>query len=136
MSESPGRVNRGLVQATRSSAATLLATGCTRLELLGNELQEEKLRAIRMAMVSLLMVLCLVFAIILAVALLVVVYWDSRVSLLGGLSALFLAACVFLYLALRRSLKSARPLFAASIDQLGEDLRHLKGAVRNESKAD
>jgi uncharacterized membrane protein YqjE len=98
MSESPGRVSRGLVQATRSSAATLLATGRTRLELLGNELQEEKLRAIRLAIASLLMVLCLVLAIILAVALLVVVYWDSRVSLLGGLSALFLAACVFLYL--------------------------------------
>ncbi|MEF8699521.1 MAG: phage holin family protein [Candidatus Accumulibacter sp. UW20] len=136
MSESPGRVSGGFVQASRNSAATLLASGRTRLELLGNELREEKLRAIRLAIASLLVILCLVLAIILAVALLVVVYWDNRVPLLAGLSALFLAACVFLYLPLRRSLRSGRPLFAASIDQLGEDLRHLKGVVRNESKAD
>ena len=122
--------------ATKNSAATLLAAGRTRLELLGNEIREEKLHALRLLFLSQIFAFCLMVGTILAVALLIVVFWDHRVLLLGGFVASFFVVGGFAYVALRRSLHSDRRLFSASIAELGEDLRQLKGAARNESATD
>lgn len=122
--------------ATKNSAATLLAAGRTRLELLGNEIREEKLHALRLLLLSQIFAFCLMVGTILAVALLIVVFWDHRVLLLGGFVASFFVVGGFAYVALRRSLHSDRRLFSASIAELGEDLRQLKGAARNESATD
>ncbi|MBK7952806.1 MAG: phage holin family protein [Candidatus Accumulibacter sp.] len=134
MSETP--VSGGLLAATRNSAATLLATGRTRLELLGNEIKEEKLRAVRVVLLSQVAAFCLMIGTILAVGLLIVVFWDNRLLVLGGFIAFFWAAGGFAYVALRRSLSSTRKPFASSIAELGEDLRQLRGAARNESGTD
>jgi len=61
----------GLFAAARNSAATLLTAGRTRLELLGNEIKEEKLRAVHLLLVSQLLAFCLALGTILGVALLV-----------------------------------------------------------------
>lgn len=122
--------------ATKNSAATLLAAGRTRLELLGNEIREEKLHALRLLLLSQIFAFCLMVGTILAVALLIVVFWDHRVLVLGGFVASFFVVGGFAYVALRRSLHSDRRLFSASIAELGEDLRQLKGAARNESATD
>ena len=122
--------------ATKNSAATLLAAGRTRLELLGNEIREEKLHALRLLLLSQIFEFCLMVGTILAVALLIVVFWDHRVLVLGGFVASFFVVGGFAYVALRRSLHSDRRLFSASIAELGEDLRQLKGAARNESATD
>jgi len=134
MSEAPG--SGGLLAATKNSAATLLAAGRTRLELLGNEIREEKLHALRLLFLSQIFAFCLMVGTILAVALLIVVFWDHRVLVLGGFVASFFVVGGFAYVALRRSLHSDRRLFSASIAELGEDLRQLKGAARNESATD
>jgi uncharacterized membrane protein YqjE len=49
---SAGRAGRGLFTGTRNGALALLGSGRTRLELLGNELKEEKLRAVRLLLWS------------------------------------------------------------------------------------
>ncbi len=134
MSETPG--SGGLLAATRNSAATLLASGRTRLELLGNEIKEEKLRAVRLLLLSQLMAFCLMVGTILTIGLLIVVFWDSRAQLLGAFMVLFFVAGGVAYVALRRSLSSSKRIFAASISELAEDLRQLKGAAGNESGTD
>ncbi len=136
MSETPGSTGGGLLAATRNSAATLLATGRTRLELLGNEIREEKLRAVSLLLLTQVAAFCLMLGTILAVALLVVLFWDDRVGLLGGLTAVFLAGSGWAYLAVKRSLRGSGGLFTASVTELGEDLRQLKGAARGESATD
>ena len=48
MSDMQGGENSGLFAALKNIAATLLVSGKTRLELLGNEIEEEKLRAMQL----------------------------------------------------------------------------------------
>lgn len=134
MSETPA--SGGLLAATRNSAATLLASGRTRLELLGNEIREEKLRAVHLLLLSQAVAFCLMISLILAIALLVVVFWDSRVFVLGGFTALFALIDSFAYIALRRAMRRGQSIFATSIAQLGEDLQQLRTAAGNESRPD
>lgn len=126
----------GLLAAATRSAATLLASGRTRIELLGNELHEEKLRAVSLLLVSLAVAFCLMFGTMLAITLLLVVFWDTRVVLLGGFTVLFFAIGGLTYLALKRALRAPRSIFRASLAELGEDIRQLRGAVGNESTTD
>ena len=136
MSESASSASGGLLAATRNSAATLLATGRTRLELLANEISEEKLRAVHLLLLSQVAAFCLMVATILAIGLLLVLFWDNRLAILGGLTAFFLAGSCLAYLALRRTMTRSNRLFAASISELGKDLRQLQGAAGNESRPD
>ena len=52
MGERPGGETGGLLSALKNIAATLLASGRTRLELLSNEIEEGKLRVIELGMLD------------------------------------------------------------------------------------
>jgi len=130
MSQTPG--SGGLLAATKNSAATLLASGRTRLELLGNEIKEEKLRAVRILLLAAVLAISLMVGTLLLVGLLTIVFWDNRVPLLCGLTGFFLLLAGFSYAALRRSMRTGTGIFSASIAALGEDLGQLKGASGNE----
>ena len=73
----------GLFAGATNGATALLATGRTRLELLGNELKEEKLRAVRLLLLSQMLAFCAALGTVLLVALLVVVYWENRAIVLA-----------------------------------------------------
>jgi uncharacterized membrane protein YqjE len=79
---------------------------------------------------------CLALGTILLVGLLVIVYWDQRVVILASGSVLFIAGSGLAYLALQRAMRRPDHLFAASLAQLEEDLRQLKRAAGDESRAD
>lgn len=136
MGNIPGSGSGGLLAATKNSAATLLASGRARLELLGNEIREEKIHAVSILLLAQMVAFCLMVGSILTVLLLVVLFWDNRVVVLGGFTALFLAGGGFAYLSLRRSMSDPRRIFASSISELEEDLRQLKGTAGNESRTD
>ena len=136
MSETPGSASGGLLAATRNSAATLLAIGRTRLELLGNDLKEEKLRAVRVLLLSQVLAFSLMVGTILAITLLVFVFWDNRVLLLSSFTVISLASGGIAYAALRRALRTDHQPLAASVAELAEDLRQMKGAASNESRSD
>lgn len=129
---------RGVGQHTRffaslkGIAATLLTTGRTRLELLGNELEEEKLRAIRQLLMAQAMVFCFGVGVLLLVALLAVLFWDSKVLVIGGCATLFILLGGFFFRALLGTTQRSKPAFASSLAELEEDLRQLKAAARNE----
>ena len=82
-----------LFNALRSIAATLLASGKTRLELLGNELAEEKIRFVRLLVFALAMVFCFAFGALVAVAGVTALSMDmvprtSRAQALDALSSM------------------------------------------------
>ncbi len=133
---SAGRSGRSLFAGTRNGAIALLGTGRTRLELLGNELKEEKLRAVRLLLWSQMLAFCVALGTILLVGLLVVVFWEQRVVLLASGGALCIACGALAYSALQRSMRRPDHLFAASLAQLEEDLRQLKQAAGDESSTD
>lgn len=133
--ETSGR-KAGLFAALKNIAATLLASGRTRLELLGTEFEEEKLRAIRLLVAALAMVFCLGVATLLLVGLLALVFWESRILVIGGFAGLFLLLGVIAYKALVHATQRTQPPFANTLAELEEDLRQLKAAARHGSTAD
>ena len=135
MSENSGRERRGLLPALKSIAATLLSTGKTRLELLGNEIEAEKLRAIRLLLLAQVMVFCFGVGTLLAVALATTLFWDNRLIVLGLTCFVFLAVGGFVFTRFKGAMQRPQEdtVFAASIAELKEDLRQLKAAAGQDS---
>ncbi|MBI4742680.1 MAG: phage holin family protein [Betaproteobacteria bacterium] len=127
-----GRSGGGLFATLKGVAAALVSTGRTRLELLGNEIEEEKLRALRLLLTALAMVFCVGVGVLLAVAFFAVVFWEYRGFVIGGFAALFIVLGAFFFRAMKQAAQRSEPLFASSLSELEEDLRQLKAAARNE----
>lgn len=130
MSNTQGRARGGMLSAVTHIAATLLTTGKTRLELLGNEIEEEKLRAVRLLLLAQSMVFCFGVGALLAIALLTALFWDSRIAVLSLTCLGFAALGIVAFLQFRRATQRPEAVFAASIAELKEDLRQLKEAAR------
>ncbi|MDO8719795.1 MAG: phage holin family protein [Polaromonas sp.] len=122
----------GPLAALRNIAATVLGTVQVRLALLANEIQTEKHHALQQLALGLALVFCLGLGVVLAVALAVILWWDSRVWLVGVFTTLFLGLAAYFYAALRRSNAQSTSPFEASLAELQEDLRQLKAAAGHE----
>lgn len=133
MSDKHGGESSGLFAALKNIAATLLSSGKTRLELLANELEEERLRALHLLVMAQGMVFCFGVGTLLAVALLTALFWDNRLLVLSASAGFFLVLGGVFYALFRHSLRRPEKMFAASIAELQEDLRQLKAAVSHES---
>ncbi len=123
----------GLFDALKSFGATLLESGKTRLELLANEIEEGKQRAVDLILMALAMAFCLGMATLLAIFFLTVLFWDNRLFFLGASTALFLVLAGFFYGRFKRLLQGPEQIFSASISELQNDIRQLKAAVGHES---
>jgi uncharacterized membrane protein YqjE len=127
-----GETSSGLFSALRNIAATLLATGKTRLELLSNEIEAEKRRSAELLLEILGMTFCFGVGIILAVILLMLSFWEQRLVVLAVCTLAFL---VFggIFLARFRQ-KSRRPgrIFAVSLAELKRDVHQLSGTTKHE----
>lgn len=106
--------------------STLLAIVQTRLELLSNEIEEERLRVRKMLFYGSVALFLFAMATMLLTIFVVVVFWDSyRLQVLGGLTVLFLATGLYFWNALR-GMASARPkLFSSSLLELSDDIDRL-----------
>ena len=119
----------GAFAAAKNIAATALAIGHTRLELLGNELEVGRITAMRQLVLVQALLFCLGLAVVLTVACLALVFWDNRVVVVALAGTLVWAAALLLFLTLRRDASKADPLFAATLAELQEDLRQLRAAT-------
>jgi len=117
----------GLFAALRSTATTLLATARTRVELAGNDLAFERDRLLRALILGVAALFCLGLGVLLALGLVVALYWENRVALLASFAALFLLAAAALVAGVLRTSRSRQP-FAATLAELEEDLRQLRAA--------
>ncbi|MBW7902001.1 MAG: phage holin family protein [Rhodocyclaceae bacterium] len=125
----------GLLAALRNSAATLVATARTRIELAGNELASERIRLVRLLLFAVGALFCLGVGVLLLFALVVALNWEQRALVLGGGAALFLlGGGLLLFAALRAN--DRRQAFAATIAELEEDLRQLRAAAGHGKKPD
>lgn len=136
MGSAPGAGEAGgLLAALRQTAATLIATARTRIELAGNELASERLRLVRLLVLGLSALFCLAFGVLLLAGLLLAIYWESRIAVLGGLAAVFLVAGALLYVAMNRA-NRRHQAFAATIAELEEDVRQLRAATGHAKSPD
>jgi uncharacterized membrane protein YqjE len=106
--------------------STLLAIIQTRLELLGNEIEEERLRVRQMLFYGSAALFFLGMTIMLLTVFIVVVFWDSyRLQVLGGLTLLFLVAGLSFWRILRNIANTRPRLFSASLSELSDDIDRL-----------
>jgi uncharacterized membrane protein YqjE len=116
---SPSRRLLGRLQGLADLVLSLLQT---RLELLGNELQLEMLRAFDALLRGVAALLLLMFGGFFAMVLVVALLWDShRLAALAGAATLCIGVGLWLLLAARRRLLNAGQLFAASLAELARD---------------
>lgn len=112
----------GLMESLRRLADTLLAIFQTRIELLSNEIEEERLRTGQMFLYGSIALLFLGLAIIMLTVFFVVLFWDGyRMLVLGGFTALYFVAGLLVWNALRRMAREKSRLFSASLAELADD---------------
>ena len=111
-----------MTESLKRLVSTLISIVSTRLELLANELQEERLHLTQLILYVLFAIFCLGMALLLFTVFIVVLFWDDhRLAVLGGLSALFLLAAILTATVLRYKSKHRSRLFSVSIAELAKD---------------
>ena len=117
----------GLVDSLSRLGRSALALLRTRLEILGSEIEEERIRFAGLALAVAAIAFCLQMAVLLFVAFLVVLLWEThRLASLGTFAAFFLVAGVVGILVLKRRLARRPKLFASSLGELMKDEERLK----------
>lgn len=107
--------------------STLISIVITRLELLVNELQEERLRLTRMLVIAWFALFCFGMGILLLTVFIVVLFWDDhRLAVLGGTCALFFALGTLMAMLLRSKAQAKSKLFSASLAELAKDREQLE----------
>jgi len=113
--------------SARQLLSTLLSIASTRLELLANELQEERLRLTQMLLFALFALFCFGLGILLLTVFIVVLFWDDhRLAVTGILSAVFFALGLVMTALLYGKVQSRSKLFSASLAELSRDREHLE----------
>ena len=119
----------GLMGSVKRLLGTLSAIVATRLELLSNELQEERLYLTRMLLLSVVALFCFGLAVLLLTVFIVVLFWDDhRLAVLGALSVSFFALGALLVMLLRGKARAKTKLFSASLAELAKDREQLGGS--------
>jgi uncharacterized membrane protein YqjE len=117
----------GLMGSVKRLASTLIAVVSTRLELLANELQEERLYMMQMLLYSLFALFCFGMGLMLLTVFIVVLFWDDhRLAVVGGLCILFFLVGTLMAVLLRNKAHSKPKLFSVSIVELAKDREQLE----------
>lgn len=112
----------GLLGSIKRLLSTLTSVASTRLELLANELYEERLHLEQMLLYFVSALFCFGMTIMLLTVFIVVLYWDDhRLLLLGGLSTVFLVAGLMLAMRLQKIMQNKSKLFSVSLAELAKD---------------
>lgn len=116
----------GLMESLKRLASTLTSIVSTRLELLANELQEERLQLTQMFFYALFAIFCFGMGLLLLTVFVLVLFWDDhRLAVSGGLSILFFILGMLTAIILRAKAKSRPRLFSVSIAELSKDREQL-----------
>lgn len=126
-SDETGRSNSaGLFSSLQNFAATAVTIARTRLELLANELAEEKIRFGQLLLLGAVALFSLIVGAIFFAVFVTVLLWDShRLLALGGFAALFLGMGVYAGLQFRARALEGGGLFASSLVELDKDRQRL-----------
>ena len=117
----------GVIAALRSLAANTVAIVHTRLELLANEVEEERLRTLQIVLLAVIALFCAAVGVLLITTWIVVALWEQY--RLATLAALALAYLIAAGIALRKlkAKTAVRPkLFSTSLAELARDRDLLK----------
>ena len=117
---------RGLLDSIKTLASTLLAMGQTRLELLSNDIEEERAWLTSMLVWTLIALFCGALAAMLFTLLIVVVFWDTyRLLALSIMIAIFVVGTGIAWRVVFNMSRSKPRIFSASLAELSKDREQL-----------
>ncbi len=127
MTEEAGR-SEGLLDSLRNLARTFLAIVQTRIEIFASEIDEERARLARIALLAAAAAFCLGLAVILLVFFLVVLFWDTdRLLAIGVLAGVFAIGGIAACLGLRTAISKRPKFLSATLAELRKDGTRLEG---------
>jgi len=127
MTEEVGR-SEGLLESLRNLARTFLAIVQTRIEIFASEIDEERTRLARIAVLAAVAALCIALAVILLVFFLVVLFWDTdRLLAIGVLAGVFAVGGIAACLGLRAAVSQRPKFLSATLAELRKDRTKLEG---------
>jgi uncharacterized membrane protein YqjE len=116
----------GLLVSLRNLARTLLAIVQTRLEIVASEIEEQKARLARIAVLAAIAGFCLGLAANLLVFFLVVLFWDThRLLTIGVLAGVFSVAGITAVVMLRSAIAQRPKLLSVTLAELSKDRQRL-----------
>jgi uncharacterized membrane protein YqjE len=116
----------GLFHSLRHILGDLLEAIGTRVSLFANEAEEARLLFLATLVKALLAVFCLGMGLVLGVVFLFLLFWESRLVVAGLIALGFIAAALLFAQACRSGLRRGM-LFTATLAELRQDIRHLRG---------
>lgn len=127
MAEAPNPAGSGLFDSLKNLSVSLVGMVHTRLELLSNDVAEEREQLTAFLLMMLVALGCLGVGVVLLSILIVLAFWEThRFLALAGLTGVFLTAGIGLgWLALHR-VRTRPRLFEASLAELAKDRQHLR----------
>jgi uncharacterized membrane protein YqjE len=112
----------GVLASLRGLALTAVAIAQTRLQLLGNELEEQKIRGAQLLALGAVAFFCAAVGILLITAWIVIALWDRyRLLTVGILALLYFGGCALALWRLKAKAAARPKLFAASLAELRRD---------------
>ena len=115
-----------LSESLKRVAGAMFSIAQTRLELLANELEEERLHFEQTLLYSGIALLFFGLSIMLLTVFIVVAFWDiQRLLVLGSLAALFFIAGLLVWNASRNLIRKKSKLFSTSLAELSSDRNQL-----------
>jgi uncharacterized membrane protein YqjE len=112
----------GVIASLRSLAANAVGIVRTRLELLANELEEERVRTLEILVLGAVALFCAAFGLVLLTAWLVVALWEQyRLFTLGVLALAYLVAAGVTLGVLKSKARERSKIFSASLAELRRD---------------
>lgn len=119
-----------MFESVRSTLALLIDIGATRLELAATELEEERLRLVRLLLAAVATLMLFAMSVLLCTVFLVVLMWDShRLLTLGGLAVAFIAATVVSGRLWHARVASRPPFMSVTVAELQRDVAALRSSA-------
>ena len=117
----------GLLDSLKTLARSLLAQGQTRLEILGNEIEEQRALFLSEVLLAVIAAFFLGLGVVFAALFVVlVVPPDFRPHVLGLFAIVFFAACAAVFAVLRVTRRDRPRTFSVTIRELAKDRDSLK----------
>jgi len=123
----------GLFASLKNLAATLIAIGKTRAELLVTEMEEEKFRLMSLWAKAIGAAFLLALGVVMLVCCIALAFWEQRIVVFGAFAFLFVGGGLALVGALKRQASQPSKMFKASLSELEADMAQLR-RHRNKSE--
>ena len=121
MAVEPGQ-GGGLFHSLRRLGRTALEAARVRIELVASEVEEQGLRVSQLLVLAVAAGFCLALAIVLLIAFIVVLFWDTyRLAALGLFALFFAVAGMSLLIAIKSRARSRPRFLAATLAELEKD---------------